>query len=145
MCIRDRYLTDVVAVAVAAQQPVADVVVDDVNDIMGVNTRVDLAHLEAVARRRICEAHMLAGVTIVDPATTVIDPQVDIGRDTVIAPGTHLLGRTRIGAKCYLGPQVVIQDSTLGTAVRVEPFCVLSNATVTPNQTIAAFSRLTST
>lgn len=83
---------------------------------------------------------MLNGVTILDPATTVIDSQVRIEPDTVIAPFTHLLGHTVIGRACRVGPQVVIQDSVLGEQVQVEPFCVLKHVTVPPQQTIPSFS-----
>jgi bifunctional UDP-N-acetylglucosamine pyrophosphorylase/glucosamine-1-phosphate N-acetyltransferase len=140
----EQYLTDVVTVAVAEQRPVAHVTVPDPQEIMGINTRVDLANLEAVLRRRICEAFMLEGVTIVDPATTVIDQQVHIGNDTVIAPFTHVLGHSVIGHACHIGPQVVIQDSVLGDGVRVEPFSVLKHYAVPAHRTIPSFSHLTS-
>ncbi|HEY7489903.1 MAG TPA: bifunctional N-acetylglucosamine-1-phosphate uridyltransferase/glucosamine-1-phosphate acetyltransferase, partial [Candidatus Tectomicrobia bacterium] len=106
--------------------------------------RLDLARLEALLRRRICEALMLSGVTIVDPASTIIDSQVRIGQDTVIAPQTHILGHSTIGQNCRLGPQVVIQDSTLGDEVCVEPFCVIRGTTVPAHRTLPAFSHLTS-
>jgi bifunctional UDP-N-acetylglucosamine pyrophosphorylase/glucosamine-1-phosphate N-acetyltransferase len=140
----EQYLTDVVGVAVSQQRPVAHVTVADGQETIGVNTRLELAQLEAVLRQRLCEAHMLAGVTIQDPASTVIDAEVCIGRDTVIAPQTHLLGQTLIGAGCVIGPQVVIQDSTLGDGVRVEPFCVIRETAVVRRTTIASFSHLTS-
>jgi bifunctional UDP-N-acetylglucosamine pyrophosphorylase/glucosamine-1-phosphate N-acetyltransferase len=140
----EQYLTDVVAVAVAEKRTVTHVTVTDAKEIMGINTRVDLAHLEAIIRRRICEAHMLDGVTIVDPATTVIDRQVRIGRDTIIAPYTHILGHSTIGTGCHLGPQVVVQDSTLGDEVCVEPFCMLQHATVPACRRVASFSHILS-
>ncbi len=138
----EQYLTDVVGVAVSRQLPVAHMTVADAQETIGVNTRLELAQLEAVFRRRLCEGHMLAGVTIQDPASTVIDAEVCIGRDTVIAPQTHLLGRTHIGAGCLIGPQVVVQDSTLGDGVRVEPFCVIREQTVARLTTVASFSHL---
>ncbi|PON19641.1 bifunctional UDP-N-acetylglucosamine diphosphorylase/glucosamine-1-phosphate N-acetyltransferase GlmU [Candidatus Entotheonella serta] len=138
----EQYLTDVVSVAVSQQRLVAHVTVADALETLGVNTRVELAQLEAELRRRLCEAHMLAGVTIQDPASTVIDAEVCIGRDTLIAPQTHLLGQTQIGAGCVIGPQVVIQDSTLADGVRVEPFCVIREQTVARLTTIVPFSHL---
>jgi len=140
----EQYLTDVVGVAVSQQRPVAYVTVADARETIGVNTRVELAQLEAVLRRRLCEAHMLTGVTIQDPASTVIDAAVCIGRDTVIAPQTHLLGQTNIGAGCVIGPQAVVQDSTLGDGVRVEPFCVIREQAIAPRTTVTSFSHLTS-
>ncbi len=138
----EQYLTDVIGVAVSQQRPVSHVTVADPQETIGVNTRLELAQLEAVLRRRVCEAHMLAGVTIQDPASTVIDAKVCIGRDTVIAPQTHVLGQTLIGGSCLIGPQVVIQDSTLADGVRVEPFCVIREQTVGRLATIKSFSHL---
>jgi bifunctional UDP-N-acetylglucosamine pyrophosphorylase/glucosamine-1-phosphate N-acetyltransferase len=138
----EQYLTDVVGVAVSEQLPVAHVTVAEAQETMGVNTRLELAQLEAVLRRRLCESHMLAGVTIQDPASTVIDAEVSIGRDTVIAPQTHLLGQTHIGAGCVIGPQAVIQDSTLADGVRVEPFCVIRQQAVARLTTVDSFSYL---
>lgn len=138
------YLTDVVGIAVAEGRDVAHVTVAEVEEILGVNTRVDLARLEAVLRRRRCEELMLAGVTIVDPLSTTIDATSSIGQDTVVAPQTHILGCSSVGAGCSIGPQVVIQDSTLGDGVRVEPFCVIRNYAVPPQTTVPAFSNLSS-
>lgn len=136
----EQYLTDVVGIAVAEQQTVASLTVADEREIMGINTRVDLAYAESQLRRQICDAHMLSGVTIVDPATTVIDADVSIGQDTVIAPQTHVLGQSRIGAGCQVGSHTVIQDSTLGDGVQVEPFCLIRDQVVSANTTVAAFS-----
>jgi len=140
----EQYLTDVVAVAVAQHATVAHVTAADAHEIVGVNTRADLAHLETILRRRICATLMLDGVSIIDPASTVIDAEVQIDRDTVIAPQTHILGRTHIGSHCQVGPQVVIENCTLGDGVRVEPFCVLKDTTVPAHRTIPSFSHLTS-
>jgi bifunctional UDP-N-acetylglucosamine pyrophosphorylase/glucosamine-1-phosphate N-acetyltransferase len=139
----EQYLTDVVGMAAADGHTVAHVTVPDAQEIIGVNTRVELAQLEAVLRLRLCEAHMLAGVTIIDPASTTLDADVRIGQDTVIAPQTHILGASSLGAGCYIGPQVVMQDCTLGDGVRVEPFCYLREQAVSAHTTVAAFSHLT--
>jgi bifunctional UDP-N-acetylglucosamine pyrophosphorylase/glucosamine-1-phosphate N-acetyltransferase len=139
----EQYLTDVVAIAVTERHTVAHVMVPDAQEIIGVNTRVDLAQLEGILRWRICETLMLTGVTIVDPATTVIDSQARIGRDTVVNPSTHILGDSTVGKECHLGPHVVIQDSTLDDGVVIEPFCVLRNYMVSAHTTIPSFSYLT--
>jgi bifunctional UDP-N-acetylglucosamine pyrophosphorylase / glucosamine-1-phosphate N-acetyltransferase len=86
---------------------------------MGVNNRADLAAVEAEARRRILEAHMLAGVTVVDPGSTWIDAGVEIAADARIEPGTSLLGRTEIGAGSVVGPLTTLIDSKLGEGVAV--------------------------
>ena len=96
--------------------------------------------LEKGAARRV----NFPGVTIHDPASTVIDAEVCIGLDTVIAPQTHLLGQTNIGAGCVIGPQAVVQDSTLGDGVRVEPFCVIREQAIASRTTVTSFSHQTS-
>ena len=92
----EKYLTDVVAIARTSGRPRAHVV-DDLWQTEGVNDRVQLAALGRELNRRVCEAHMRAGVTIVDPATTWIDVDVSIGQDATVLPGTQLLGATSIG------------------------------------------------
>jgi bifunctional UDP-N-acetylglucosamine pyrophosphorylase / glucosamine-1-phosphate N-acetyltransferase len=86
---------------------------------LGVNDRVDLALVTRLAQRRIIEAHQRAGVTIVDPASTLIDAAVTIGPDTTIEPSTFLRGATRIGAGCRIGPLATVLDSDLGDRVTV--------------------------
>jgi bifunctional UDP-N-acetylglucosamine pyrophosphorylase/glucosamine-1-phosphate N-acetyltransferase len=86
---------------------------------LGVNDRVGLAVVRAIAQERINERHMLAGVTIVDPASAVIDVGVEIGEDTVIAPFTSLLGATAVGARSEVGPHSTVIDSRIGSGARV--------------------------
>jgi bifunctional UDP-N-acetylglucosamine pyrophosphorylase / glucosamine-1-phosphate N-acetyltransferase len=86
---------------------------------LGVNDRVDLALVTRLAQRRIHEAHQRAGVTIIDPASTLIEATVAIGRDTTIEPSTFLRGATRIGDGCRIGPLTTIIDSVLGDQVTV--------------------------
>ena len=88
--------------------------VDDSTLVAGVNDRVQLAELAAELNRRIVAAHQRAGVTIIDPATTWVDVDVTIGRDTVVHPGTQLLGATRIGGRCQIGPDTTLTDVTVG-------------------------------
>jgi bifunctional UDP-N-acetylglucosamine pyrophosphorylase/glucosamine-1-phosphate N-acetyltransferase len=108
------YLTDTVKLAVAAGLPVGAVALDDITETIGINTRVDLADAETALRRRINREHMLAGVSIVDPAAVYIDLGVTIGRDTVVLPGTMLQGGTSIGEGCVIGPNTIIRDTTIG-------------------------------
>jgi bifunctional UDP-N-acetylglucosamine pyrophosphorylase/glucosamine-1-phosphate N-acetyltransferase len=92
---------------------------DDLAVNLGVNNRVELAVVNAIARRRILERHMLAGVTVTDPEATWIDAGIEIEPDAVIEPGTTLRGRTRVGRASVVGPQTTLIDSTLGAEVRV--------------------------
>ena len=116
---RELYLTDVIAILRQDGQVVHARHVDDSALVAGVNNRVQLAGLGAELNRRIVAAHQLAGVTVVDPATTWIDVDVTIGRDTVIQPGTQLLGRTRIGGHCLIGPDTTLTDVTVGDRASV--------------------------
>jgi bifunctional UDP-N-acetylglucosamine pyrophosphorylase/glucosamine-1-phosphate N-acetyltransferase len=111
---QELYLTDVVAIVRQDGQVVQARHVDDSAVVAGVNNRVQLADLAAELNRRIVAAHQLAGVTVVDPATTWIDIDVSIGRDTVIQPGTQLLGGTRIGGRCTIGPDTTLTDVAVG-------------------------------
>jgi bifunctional UDP-N-acetylglucosamine pyrophosphorylase / glucosamine-1-phosphate N-acetyltransferase len=108
------YLPDVFPALREAGHTVAAHLADDLAVTMGVNNRVDLAAVEAEARRRLLEAHMLAGVTVVDPGSTWIDAAVEIGADARIEPGTSLRGKTAIGAHAVVGPLTTLIDSAVG-------------------------------
>ncbi|BBX72312.1 bifunctional UDP-N-acetylglucosamine diphosphorylase/glucosamine-1-phosphate N-acetyltransferase GlmU [Mycobacterium shinjukuense] len=108
------YLTDVIAIMRREGRTVHARHVDDSALVAGVNNRVQLAQLGAELNRRIVATHQMAGVTVIDPATTWIDVDVTIGRDTVIHPGTQLHGRTRIGGRCVIGPDTTLTDVTVG-------------------------------
>jgi bifunctional UDP-N-acetylglucosamine pyrophosphorylase/glucosamine-1-phosphate N-acetyltransferase len=108
------YLPDVFPALREAGHTVAAHLADDLAVTMGVNNRVDLAAVETEARRRLLEAHMLAGVTIVDPGSTWIDAGVEIGADARIEPGTSLRGATAIGADAVVGPLTTLIDSVVG-------------------------------
>jgi bifunctional UDP-N-acetylglucosamine pyrophosphorylase / glucosamine-1-phosphate N-acetyltransferase len=123
------YLTDAVRVLVEGGQRVSAHEAP-AEDAEGVNTRVELATAAARLRDRINEAHMLAGVTIVDPATTWIDPSVELESDATIHPFTVLRGRTRVAAGAEVGPHVVAVDAEMGPGVLVGPFCYLRPGTV---------------
>lgn len=113
------YLTDLVEIAVNDGLQVRAAVTEDPTEAVGINTRVHLAEAEAILRKRINEQWMLAGVTIVDPATTFIEADVTLGQDTVIWPNTYLRGKTVIGENCNLGPDTIIESSQIGNSCRV--------------------------
>jgi bifunctional UDP-N-acetylglucosamine pyrophosphorylase/glucosamine-1-phosphate N-acetyltransferase len=92
---------------------------DDVEETIGINTRVHLAEVEAAMRRRINEGHMLNGVTMIDPASTYIEASVKIGSDTVIMPNTYLHGKTEIGEGNVIGPNSIIRDTKIGNFCKV--------------------------
>ncbi|CUU07803.1 bifunctional UDP-N-acetylglucosamine pyrophosphorylase / Glucosamine-1-phosphate N-acetyltransferase [Armatimonadetes bacterium GBS] len=108
------YLTDVIGIIAQAGGKVATWQSPDPALLMGVNNRWELAQAAQALRMRILKHLALEGVTIVDPATTYIEPTVEVGHDTVIEPNTHLKGATRIGSRCTLGPDLVLQDTQVG-------------------------------
>ena len=113
------YLTDTVGILVARGKRVEAVPAADPRFVLGVNNRVELAHVAALMRTRINESLMLSGVSLTDPATTYIDADVEIGQDTVIEPNTYLLGGTRIGEDCRIGPGARIERSRIGNNVKI--------------------------
>ncbi len=113
------YLTDVIAILRSDHQVVHAKHVDDSALVVGVNDRAQLSTLAAELNRRIVAGHQRAGVTIIDPATTWIDVAVTIGRDTEIRPGTQLLGSTRIGDRCIVGPDTTLEDVAVGDGASV--------------------------
>lgn len=108
------YLTDLVGIAVAEGLMVQSLPAEDPAEMIGINTRVHLAEATAALRQRVNENWMLSGVTIVDSATTYIEPGVTIGRDSIIYPNTHLQGQTSIGEGCRLGPNSILRDTHIG-------------------------------
>jgi bifunctional UDP-N-acetylglucosamine pyrophosphorylase/glucosamine-1-phosphate N-acetyltransferase len=124
------YLTDAVRDIVDAGHRVAAHVASDPVETAGVNTRVELASAAATLRDRLNEAHMLAGVTIVDPATTWIEPSVTLEPDSVVHPFTVLRGASLVATGAEVGPSVVAVDSTIGPGALVGPFCYLRPGTV---------------
>ncbi|MFL5897895.1 MAG: bifunctional UDP-N-acetylglucosamine diphosphorylase/glucosamine-1-phosphate N-acetyltransferase GlmU [Solirubrobacterales bacterium] len=113
------YLPDVFPALREAGLSVAAHLADDFAVTMGVNNRVDLAAVETEARRRLLESHMLAGVTVVDPASTWIDAGVEIAADARIQPGTTLRGATTIGEGAVVGPLSTLVDSSVGAGSQV--------------------------
>jgi bifunctional UDP-N-acetylglucosamine pyrophosphorylase/glucosamine-1-phosphate N-acetyltransferase len=113
------YLPDALPALKRQGETVTAHLVDDVDVTHGVNDRAQLAAVRALAQRRIHRRHMLAGVTIVDPDSTVIDAEVELGQDTVVEPSSYLRGSTAAGAGCTIGPLTTLIDVTLGDEVRV--------------------------
>jgi bifunctional UDP-N-acetylglucosamine pyrophosphorylase/glucosamine-1-phosphate N-acetyltransferase len=119
------YVTDAIGLLVGDGHEVVGHRHDDPEIAVGINTRADLAHASALLRDRINLDHMLAGVTIVDPRSTWIDPGVTIAADAVIEPFTVLRGSTDVGAGAIVGPHVVAVDASVGPGASVGPFCYL--------------------
>jgi bifunctional UDP-N-acetylglucosamine pyrophosphorylase/glucosamine-1-phosphate N-acetyltransferase len=123
------YLTDAVRLLVEEGEEVVVFKAPDADEVEGVNTRAELADAAAFLRARVNRQHMLAGVTIVDPQTTWIDPDVELEPDSTIHPFTVLRGRTRVATGAEVGPHVVADDAEIGADAKVGPFCYLRPGT----------------
>lgn len=135
------FLTDTVGLAVRDGLQVETVLLEDMEETIGINTRLHLAEAERAMRRRINTHHMLNGVTIIDPETTYIEPDVTIGRDTVIWPNTFLQGQTCIGEACEIGPNTWVRDTQIGARCHIR-MSVLEGAVVEDEVEIGPFARL---
>jgi bifunctional UDP-N-acetylglucosamine pyrophosphorylase/glucosamine-1-phosphate N-acetyltransferase len=135
------YLPDVLPALRAQGRTVAAYVLDDPETALGINDRVQLAEVRAIAQRRIHDAHGRAGVTIVDPASTLIEVGVTIGEDTVIEPSSFLRGATTIGAGCTVGPLTTLIDATLHDDVTI-PHSYVVSAEVRDGATVGPFAYL---
>lgn len=113
------YLTDTIELAVKDGLSVHATVMDDLEETIGVNTRVHLSEVETAMRRRINQTHMLNGVTMIDPSSAYIEAEVTIGKDTVIMPNTFLFGKTEIGEGNAIGPNTIIRNSKVGNGCKI--------------------------
>jgi bifunctional UDP-N-acetylglucosamine pyrophosphorylase/glucosamine-1-phosphate N-acetyltransferase len=134
------YLTDLVGIAIAQGHPVITQQAPP-EEVDGINNRVHLAHATEVLRRRILEAHMLNGVTIVEPGSTYIEDTVEIGPDTVVWPGSFLHGATCVGRHSTIGPNCQVTACRIGDYCRVF-YSVLEEARMDDHSEIGPFGRL---
>ncbi len=139
---REFYLTDMAAILSKSKSKVVATAAADDMEVLGINTRVELARLDAMLRDRKCMELMLSGVTIFRPETCVIDADVEVAADTVIEPSVQLLGSTKIGANCRIRSFSVIQNSTLGDSVLVRPGCILDESQVADGALLGPYSHL---
>lgn len=114
------YLTDVINILYQTGECVLGYQIEKTYRALGVNDRAELARAEKIKRQEINNEFMYCGVTIKDPESTYIDPEISIGYDTVIYPNTYLTGDTRIGTNCEIGPEVQISDSFIGDGCKVK-------------------------
>jgi bifunctional UDP-N-acetylglucosamine pyrophosphorylase/glucosamine-1-phosphate N-acetyltransferase len=135
------YLTDTIALAVEQNLPVQAILLDDMAETIGVNSRVHLAEAEAAMRKRINTAHLLNGVTMIQPETIYIEAGVRIGRDTVLWPNTYLHGETQIGEDCAIGPNTIIRNTKIGDRCKLL-MSDLESAVLENDIEIGPFARL---
>jgi bifunctional UDP-N-acetylglucosamine pyrophosphorylase/glucosamine-1-phosphate N-acetyltransferase len=139
---RELYLTDAIGVLSSRGDTVLAQIVPDSREVLGCNTRADLAEVDRIFREWKRAELMDAGVTIQLPETVLIDPEVTAGEDTVIEPGVQLLGKTKIGARCTIRTGSVLTDATLGDDVTIEPHCVVAHSRLDDRVIIGPFARL---
>jgi bifunctional UDP-N-acetylglucosamine pyrophosphorylase/glucosamine-1-phosphate N-acetyltransferase len=136
------YLTDIVAIANQQGKRAYGFAVEDPTEVMGINTRVDLAKADEILRNELLTQMMLDGVTIVDPKTTYIDKTVRVGRDTTIYPNCYLQGETIIGERCIVEPNSQITDSKISGDVVIKTSSVIAESTIEDGASIGPFARL---
>ena len=139
---REIYLTDAIGVLASKGETVLAQVAPDPREVLGCNTRVDLAEVDRIFREWKRNALMSDGVTIQLPETVMIDPEVTAGEDTLIEPGVQLLGKTKIGARCVIRASSVLTDAILGDDVIVEPHCVVAKSRLDDGVSIGPFARV---
>jgi bifunctional UDP-N-acetylglucosamine pyrophosphorylase/glucosamine-1-phosphate N-acetyltransferase len=135
------FLTDLVEIAVNDGLEVETIQVQDVSEMIGINTRVHLAEATLILKSRINRSLMLAGVTMIDPETTYIEPGIPIGQDTVIWPNTHIQGKTSIGENCIIGPNANIKDTVIGNGCEVTS-SLLEGAVLEDDVDVGPFAHL---
>jgi bifunctional UDP-N-acetylglucosamine pyrophosphorylase / glucosamine-1-phosphate N-acetyltransferase len=136
------YLPDLVKIYRARGLPVEAMTLDDPREIQGVNGRKELADVGAILKTTKNEELMAAGVTLVDPASAFIGPDVSIGPDTVIQPGVYLEGSTRIGAKCLVHSGVRIVNSVIDDGAIINNFCVIIDSHISSGAIVGPFAHL---
>jgi bifunctional UDP-N-acetylglucosamine pyrophosphorylase / glucosamine-1-phosphate N-acetyltransferase len=139
---RELYLTDAIAMLRERNERVLASIAPDANEVLGCNTRAQLADIDRILRARKAAALMDSGVTIYLPETVIADPEVTVGADTIIEPGVRLLGRTRVGANCRIGAGSILFDMRVDDHVRIFPQSNLALSHVAQGAEIGPFSRL---
>lgn len=138
------YLTDLVGMAVAQGREVRAIVAADPDECLGAGTRAEMVAVEKAFQRRSNNRWLAAGVTLIDPDSTYIEPDVVIGQDTVIWPNCYLQGRTTVGAECVIGPNVILRQATVGDGCRVEQ-AVVERVSVPAGERVGPFVHLQGT
>lgn len=139
---KEYYLTDMIEILRRADKKAVTLRVDDESELLGINSRVELAIVDRILRERKTRELMLEGVTIEKPETVTIDRQVKIGRDTIVGPFAQILGNTTIGEDCFIGACSIVQSSTIAESVEIHPFSMIGTSTVETGAHIGPYARL---
>ncbi len=136
------YLTDMAALLVKKKSPVLALKAAEAGEVLGANTLAEMAQLDAFLRMRKCNELMDSGVSVYRPETCTIDPDVEIGADTIIEPFVQILGNTRVGSDCRIRSFSVISDSQIGDNVLVRPGCIIDQSKVGSGALLGPYSHL---
>lgn len=139
---KEYYLTDMVQILREHGYPVTPLLIRDETELLGINTRVELAVADEILRARKAHELMLSGVTIENPGTVAIDSCVEVGQDSIIEANVQLRGRTRIGANCRIGAGSVLRDCEIADNVTVLPYVVADASSVGAGSFVGPFARL---
>jgi bifunctional UDP-N-acetylglucosamine pyrophosphorylase / glucosamine-1-phosphate N-acetyltransferase len=139
---RELYLTDMAALLVKSRATVLALKASDPAEVLGANTLAELASLDATMRARKCADLMAAGVSIYRPETCVIDPDVEIGADTILEPFVQILGRTRIGSDCRIRSFSIISDSQIADNVLIRPGCIVDQSTIADSAQLGPYAHV---
>ncbi len=136
------YLTDMAAILRSHGHSVRALHIEDPAELLGINTRVELAEADRILRHRKAQELMLAGVTIERPETVTIDAAVSVGGDTVVEPFTRLLGHTVIGEDCRIGAGAIVESSVIENGAVVAPYTLIANSHVGKGAQVGPFARM---
>ncbi|MEP7361679.1 MAG: bifunctional UDP-N-acetylglucosamine diphosphorylase/glucosamine-1-phosphate N-acetyltransferase GlmU [Acidobacteriota bacterium] len=136
------YLTDMVEILVAKGYRVTAYPIEDPSELLGINTRVELAVADRLLRERTVQEHMLAGVTIEKPETVTIDSGVAIGQDTIIQAFAQIRGKSVIGEDCLIGAASILTNATIENGAVVEAFSVVADSRMRKGAKLGPFGRL---
>jgi bifunctional UDP-N-acetylglucosamine pyrophosphorylase/glucosamine-1-phosphate N-acetyltransferase len=136
------YLTDMAALLVKSKATVVALKASDPGEVLGANTLAELSSLDATLRARKCADLMAAGVTIYRPETCVIDPDVEVGADTILEPFVQILGRTRIGSGCRIRSFSVISDSQISDNVLLRPGCIIDQSSIAAGAQLGPYTHV---
>ncbi len=139
---KEYYLTDMVEILRNHGYPVAPLLVEDETELLGINTRVELAVADRILRARKAEQLMLSGVTIERPETVTLDPDVQVGQDTIIEANVQLRGLTRIGGNCRIGTGSVLRNCEVSTDVTIYPYVIAEDSRFAEKCCVGPFARL---
>ncbi|MGA8029074.1 MAG: bifunctional UDP-N-acetylglucosamine diphosphorylase/glucosamine-1-phosphate N-acetyltransferase GlmU [Bryobacteraceae bacterium] len=136
------YVTDMVGIFNRHGHAIAALQIEDETELLGINTRIELAAADKILRARKTDELMLAGVTIEKPESVTVDIDVEVGQDSVIESSAQLRGRTRIGSNCRIGTGSVLRDCQIGNGVTILPYVVAEASSIGANAFVGPFARL---